>query len=59
VEVQGGMKRVLLVLKTRRSQHDNSKLEFNISKYNGGAEISGQVDKEHIGILTEIAHRGQ
>jgi hypothetical protein len=57
--MQGRMKRVLLVLKTRGSQHDNSILEFNISKYNGGAEISGHVDKEHIGILTEIAHRGQ
>ena len=59
VEVQGRMKRVLLVLKTRGSQHDNSILEFNLSKDNGGAEISGQVDKECAGILTGIAHRGQ
>jgi circadian clock protein KaiC len=59
VEVQGRMKRVLLVLKTRGSQHDNSILEFNISKDNGGVEISGQVDKEYIGILTGIARRGQ
>lgn len=59
VEVQGRMKRVLLVLKTRGSQHDNSILEFNLSKDNGGAEISGQVDKECVGILTGIAQRGQ
>jgi circadian clock protein KaiC len=59
VEVQGRMKRVLLILKTRGSQHDNSILEFNISKDNGGVEIKGQVDKEYIGILTGIAHKGQ
>jgi circadian clock protein KaiC len=57
VEVQGRMKRVLLVLKTRGSQHDNSILEFNISKDNGGAEITGPIDKEYIGILTGIAHK--
>ncbi|MGC2425501.1 MAG: ATPase domain-containing protein, partial [Nitrososphaeraceae archaeon] len=55
VEVQGRMKRVLLVLKTRGSQHDNSILEFNISKDKGGAEITGPIDKEYIGILTGIA----
>jgi circadian clock protein KaiC len=57
VEVQGRMKRVLLVLKTRGSQHDNSILEFNISKDNGGAEITGPIDEEYIGILTGIAYK--
>ncbi len=57
VEVQGRMKRVLLVLKTRGSQHDNSILEFNISKDNGGVEITGPIDEEYIGILTGIAYK--
>ena len=57
VEVQGRMKRVLLVLKTRGSQHDNSILEFNISKDKGGVEITGPIDEEYIGILTGIAYK--
>lgn len=57
VEVQGRMKRVLLVLKTRGSQHDNSILEFNISKDKGGVEITGPIDEDYIGILTGIAYK--
>ena len=35
VEIQGRLKRILLVLKMRGTQHDESILEFRISKENG------------------------
>jgi circadian clock protein KaiC len=59
VEVQGRMKRILLILKTRGSRHDESILEFKISKDKGGAEIAGSIENGYVGILTGIAQRGE
>jgi circadian clock protein KaiC len=57
VEVKGRMTRILLVLKTRESQHDESILEFKISKDKGGVEIIGPIDKEYIGLSTGMAQK--
>jgi hypothetical protein len=51
------MTRILLVLKTRESQHDESILEFKISKDKGGVEITGPIDKEYIGLSTGMAQK--
>jgi circadian clock protein KaiC len=56
VEVQGRLKRVLLVLKMRGTQHDESILEFRISKDNG-VEIVGPIDSNYVGIFTGVAQR--
>ena len=57
VEVKGRMTRILLVLKTRESQHDESILEFKISKDKGGVEITGPIDNEYIGLSTGMAQK--
>ncbi len=54
---KGRMTRILLVLKTRESQHDESILEFKISKDKGGVEIIGPIDKEYIGLSTGMAQK--
>jgi circadian clock protein KaiC len=56
VEVQGRLKRILLVLKMRGTQHDESILEFRISKENG-VEIVGQIGSDYVGIFTGVAQR--
>ena len=56
VEIQGRMKRVLAVLKMRRTEHDESILEFRISSGNG-AIIVGPIDKDYMGIFTGVARR--
>jgi circadian clock protein KaiC len=56
VEVQGRLKRVLLVLKMRGTQHDESILEFRISKDNG-VEIVGPIGSNYVGIFTGVAQR--
>jgi circadian clock protein KaiC len=56
VEVEGRLKRILLVLKMRGTQHDESILEFRISKDNG-VEIVGPIGSEYVGIFTGVAQR--
>ncbi|HET7389888.1 MAG TPA: ATPase domain-containing protein [Nitrososphaeraceae archaeon] len=56
VEVQGRLKRILLVLKMRGTQHDESILEFRISKDNG-VEIVGPIGSDYVGIFTGVAQR--
>ena len=56
VEVQGRLKRILLVLKMRGTQHDESILEFRISKDNG-VEIVGPIGSNYVGIFTGVAQR--
>jgi circadian clock protein KaiC len=56
VEIQGRLKRILLVLKMRGTQHDESILEFRISKENG-VEIVGPIDSNYVGIFTGVAQR--
>jgi circadian clock protein KaiC len=58
VEIEGRMKRVLAVLKMRRTQHDESILEFRISS-GKGAIIVGPIDKDYMGIFTGVARRLQ
>ena len=58
VEVQGRLKRILLVLKMRRTQHDESILEFRISKDNG-VEIVGPIDSNYVGLFTGVAQRAE
>ena len=57
VEVEGKMKRSMLLLKMRATSHDNSILEFTISN-NRGIIMVGAMDK-YVGILTGVAHRIQ
>jgi circadian clock protein KaiC len=57
VEVQGWMKRILLVLKMRGSQHDESILEFKISKDSEGVAITGPIGNDYIGVFTGIAQK--
>ena len=56
VEIQGRLKRILLVLKMRGTQHDESILEFRISKDNG-VEIVGPIGSNYVGIFTGVAQR--
>ena len=56
VEVQGRLKRILLVLKMRGTEHDESILEFRISKENG-VEIVGPIGSDYVGIFTGVAQR--
>lgn len=58
VEVQGRLKRILLVLKMRGTQHDESILEFRISKDNG-VEIVGPIDSNYVGLFTGVAQRAE
>lgn len=58
VEIQGRMKRVLAILKMRRTEHDESILEFRISS-GKGAIIVGPIDKDYMGIFTGVARRVQ
>jgi circadian clock protein KaiC len=58
VEIQGRMKRVLATLKMRRTEHDESILEFRISS-GKGAIIVGPIDKDYMGIFTGVARRVQ
>lgn len=55
-EVQGRLKRILLVLKMRGTQHDESILEFRISKENG-VEIVGPIGSDYVGIFTGVAQK--
>ena len=56
VEIQGRLKRILLVLKMRGTQHDESILEFRISKDNG-VEIVGPIGSNYVGIFTGVAQK--
>ncbi|HKU49672.1 MAG TPA: ATPase domain-containing protein [Nitrososphaera sp.] len=57
VEVEGKMKRSMMLLKMRATSHDESILEFSIS--NGyGLKMVGAMDS-YVGILTGVAHRIQ
>ena len=56
VEVQGRLKRILLVLKMRGTQHDESILEFRISK-DHGIKIIGPIGSDYVGIFTGVAQR--
>lgn len=56
VEIQGRMKRVLVILKMRRSEHDESILEFKVSSENG-ARIVAPMDKDYLGIFSGVARR--
>jgi circadian clock protein KaiC len=56
VEIQGRLKRILLVLKMRGTQHDESILEFKISK-DKGVEIIGPIGDDYIGLFTGIAQK--
>lgn len=47
VEVQGYMKRILLLLKVTSAQKEESLLEFKISSDNGGIEIVGPINKDY------------
>jgi circadian clock protein KaiC len=57
VEMYGRTKRILLVLKMTGTQHDESILEFRLSKNNGGAEIVGSIDNDYVGIFTGVAQK--
>ena len=57
VEMHGRTKRILLVLKMAGTQHDESILEFRLSKNNGGAEIVGSIDNDYVGIFTGVAQK--
>ncbi|HJT83805.1 MAG TPA: ATPase domain-containing protein [Nitrososphaeraceae archaeon] len=54
-EVESEIKRSLLILKMRASQHDTSIIGFSISS-NGGIKIIGQM-KQYIGIMSGIARK--
>jgi circadian clock protein KaiC len=56
VEIQGRLKRILLVLKMRGTQHDESILEFRISKEHG-IKIIGPIGSDYVGIFTGFAQR--
>jgi circadian clock protein KaiC len=56
VEVQGRLKRILLALKMRGTQHEESILEFRISKENG-VEIVGPIGSDYVGVFTGVAQR--
>jgi circadian clock protein KaiC len=58
VEIQGRLKRIILVLKMRGTQHDESILEFKISK-DKGVEIIGPIGDDYVGIFTGIAQKIQ
>ncbi|WP_337863224.1 ATPase domain-containing protein [Nitrososphaera sp.] len=55
VEVEGAMRRSMLILKMRSTNHDESILEFTISD-GSGMRIAGAMD-EYTGILTGVAQR--
>jgi circadian clock protein KaiC len=56
VEIQGHMKRILLILKMRSSEHDESILEFRI--FNGeGAKMVGSIDSDYVGIFTGVPQK--
>jgi circadian clock protein KaiC len=57
VEVEGKMKRSILLLKMRATAHDESILEFTIID-NKGIHVLGAMDK-YVGILTGVAQRIQ
>jgi circadian clock protein KaiC len=57
VEMYGRTKRILLVLKMAGTQHDESILEFRLSKNNGGVEIVGSIDNDYVGIFTGVAQK--
>jgi circadian clock protein KaiC len=57
VEVEGKMKRSMMLLKMRATDHDESILEFTITD-NKGLSIVGAMDN-YVGILTGVAHRLQ
>ncbi len=54
VEIQGRMRRILVILKMRGTKHDESILEFKITSPNG-AKIIGPMDRDYMGIFTGIA----
>lgn len=56
VEIQGRMRRVLAVLKMRRTEHEESILEFRISS-GKGVIVDGPIDKDYMGIFTGVARR--
>jgi hypothetical protein len=55
--MHGHTKRILLVLKMAATQHDESILEFRLSKNNRGAEIVGSIDNDYVGIFTGVAQK--
>ena len=55
--MHGRTKRILLVLKMAGTQHDESILEFRLSKNKGGAEIVGSIDNDYVGIFTGVAQK--
>lgn len=57
VEMHGRTKRILLVLKMAGTQHDETILEFRLSKNKGGAEIVGSIDNDYVGIFTGVAQK--
>ena len=56
VEIQGRLKRILLVLKMRGTQHDESILEFRISR-DKGVELVGWIGNNYIGLFTGVAQK--
>lgn len=56
VEIEGRLKRILLVLKMRGTQHDESILEFRISR-DKGVEIVGSIGNGYTGLFTGVAQK--
>jgi circadian clock protein KaiC len=59
VEIRGRLKRISIILKMRGSKHDESILEFTISKDDGGAKIVGPINNDYVGIFTGVAQRAE
>lgn len=58
VEIQGRIRRILLIQKMRGSNHEKSMLEFTISadkESGGGAMIVGPIDNSYTGIYSGVA----